>query len=104
MNLYVYYQLAPEITAAWYAQLILLQAKLLAQHAVYVAVQRRIAEAGPLVTWMETYEGITDKARFEADLAAAVTQHLAVCGVSALQMGARHLEWFEPLPIPGEMP
>lgn len=64
------------------------------------AVEKATGTAGWLMTkrgepnlWMEVYDGVTDEARFEWELAAAVNQYQAT---GFLQAGTgRHVECFE---------
>ena len=42
-------------------------------------------------TWMETYEGVTDAATFELEMAGAVLRH-GIAGIDGL--GVRHVEAF----------
>ena len=66
--------------------------------AVQADVRQKTGVAGRLLTrreqpdtWMEIYEGITDTAAFERELAAAVLRHEVIGGTA---QGTRHVEVF----------
>ncbi|MEC5386518.1 DUF4936 family protein [Uliginosibacterium sp. H3] len=94
VSFYVYYKLeATQDEAARLAVCRLFEAL---QHSEGITgrLSRRVDDPG---TWMETYEGVTDRAGFRAALEAASERS----GLSALLRGERHIEEFQEMDEPG---
>ncbi|MCV2217897.1 DUF4936 family protein [Thauera sp. Sel9] len=90
VHLYLYYRLRPDAdTSAAAAQVRAMQAGLARRSGIEGRLMRRTDD--PL-TWMEIYEGVSDRAAFMQALDAAVLEH-RLTGLLA-DGGTRHAECF----------
>ena len=86
---YIYYRVAPEHAEACELRVLELFSALKQSTSVTGRLLKKRSE--PLL-WMEVYENVRDDAKFELELAQAVT-HLKL--LECLQEGARRTECFE---------
>lgn len=88
MDLYVYYRVRSEDTAALHPLVLAMQERLARQHGVPVSLKRRPEEKNGEQTWMEVY--LSTPAGFDQALQQAATD----AGLAAHISGARHTEVF----------
>ena len=90
LSYYIYYRVQPEKTAACEPAV---RAMLASVRAVTGAAGRLMKKRGEPNLWMEVYEGVTDDAKFEWELAEAAGR--AGVQVFLLPGSGRHVECFE---------
>ena len=92
LSYYIYYRVQPEKAAACEPTV---RAILASVHAATGATGRLMKKRGEPNLWMEVYEGVTDDAKFEWELAEAAGRS----GVQAFLLpgSGRHIECFEDL-------